>query len=79
MAYRLRTTQSCPNGLTYAELLHKRSYSQFHIFSLFFLSIMNNQTSAPALNIVELEERFETTVAALDSARCSDNKAEVSV
>jgi hypothetical protein len=28
-----------------------------------------------ALTIVELEERFETTVAALDSARCSDSKA----
>ena len=27
-----------------------------------------------ALTIVELEERFETTVAALDTARCSDNK-----
>ena len=32
-----------------------------------------------ALTIVELEERFETTVAALDSARCSDNKADVSL
>ncbi len=40
---------------------------------------MNNQTTAPALSIVELEERFETTVAALDSARCSDNKAEVAL
>jgi hypothetical protein len=39
---------------------------------------MNNQTNAPALTIVELEERFETTVAALDSARCSGNSAEVS-
>jgi hypothetical protein len=30
-----------------------------------------------ALTIVELEERFETTVAALDTARCSDNKVSV--
>jgi hypothetical protein len=26
-----------------------------------------------SLSIVELEDRFETTVAALDSARCGDN------
>lgn len=40
---------------------------------------MNAYTSIPALSIVELEERFETTVAALDSARCDGNtvKAEV--
>ncbi len=38
---------------------------------------MNNQITAPALSIVELEERFETTVAALDSARCSGNSAKV--
>ena len=30
-----------------------------------------------ALTIVELEDRFETTVAALDAARCSDNKVSV--
>ncbi|WP_262889207.1 hypothetical protein [Spirosoma agri] len=41
---------------------------------------MNTQVSTPALSIVELEERFETTVAALDSERCNGNtvKAEVS-
>ncbi|WP_262889209.1 hypothetical protein [Spirosoma agri] len=39
----------------------------------------NNTTPQPeVLTIVELEERFETTVAALDSARCSGNSAEVS-
>ncbi|WP_262889208.1 hypothetical protein [Spirosoma agri] len=32
-----------------------------------------------ALTIVELEERFETTVAALDSARCSGNHVKVSL
>ena len=32
-----------------------------------------------ALTIVALEERFETTVAALDAARCSDNTVNVSV
>ncbi len=31
-----------------------------------------------ALSVVELEERFETTVAAVDTARCDDNKADVS-
>ena len=30
-----------------------------------------------ALSIVELEERFETTVAALDAARCSGNSVSV--
>ena len=36
---------------------------------------MDNQNqNQEALSIVELEERFETTVAALDTARCSDNK-----
>ncbi|MEY4538813.1 MAG: hypothetical protein RLZZ306_570 [Bacteroidota bacterium] len=30
-----------------------------------------------ALSIVELEERFETTVAALDTARCSGNTVDV--
>ena len=30
-----------------------------------------------ALTIVELEERFETTVAALDAARCSENTVSV--
>lgn len=29
------------------------------------------------LNVVELEDRFEMTVAAVDTARCSDNKVEV--
>ena len=33
--------------------------------------------SQDALSIVELEERFETTVAALDAARCSDNTVSV--
>jgi len=32
-----------------------------------------NNTTPETLSIVELEERFETTVAAADSARCSDN------
>jgi len=32
-----------------------------------------------ALSVVELEERFETTVAAVDTARCDGNKAEVPV
>ena len=40
---------------------------------------MNTEIFAPALTIVELEERFETTVAALDSARCSGNSADVAV
>jgi hypothetical protein len=31
-----------------------------------------------ALSIVELEERFETTVAALDADRCSGNTVKVS-
>ena len=31
-----------------------------------------------ALSVVELEERFETTVAAVDTARCDGNKADVS-
>jgi hypothetical protein len=40
---------------------------------------MENQIQNPeALAIVELEDRFETTVAALDAARCSDNKVTVS-
>ncbi|MEY4538814.1 MAG: hypothetical protein RLZZ306_571 [Bacteroidota bacterium] len=30
-----------------------------------------------ALSIVELEDRFETTVAALDAARCSGNSVEL--
>jgi hypothetical protein len=30
-------------------------------------------TNSENLTIVELEDRFETTVAALDSARCGDN------
>jgi|GEM_PF-2445086 len=29
-----------------------------------------------ALTILELEDRFETTVAALDSARCSNNSVQ---
>lgn len=36
------------------------------------------QNQPEALNIVELEERFETTVAALDAARCDNNKVTVS-
>jgi hypothetical protein len=31
--------------------------------------------NSEALTIVELEERFETTVAALDTARCSETQA----
>jgi hypothetical protein len=31
-----------------------------------------NPNQEEALTIVELEDRFETTVAALDSARCGD-------
>jgi hypothetical protein len=31
-----------------------------------------------ALNVVELEERFEMTVAAVDTARCDGNKVELS-
>ena len=38
----------------------------------------NQNQNQEALSIVELEERFETTVAALDAARCSDNKVDVS-
>jgi hypothetical protein len=41
---------------------------------------MNTNPNA-SLSIVELEDRFETTVAALDSARCGDGatvKVEVS-
>ncbi len=30
-----------------------------------------------ALNVVELEDRFEMTVAAVDTARCSGNKVEL--
>jgi hypothetical protein len=33
---------------------------------------MNTKKDA-GLSIVELEDRFETTVAALDTARCGDN------
>ncbi len=32
-----------------------------------------------ALNVTELEDRFEMTVAAVDTARCSDNKVEAPV
>ncbi len=32
-----------------------------------------------ALSVVELEDRFETTVAAVDAARCSDNTVSVSL
>jgi hypothetical protein len=39
---------------------------------------VENQIQNPeALTIVELEDRFETTVAALDAARCSGNTVEV--
>jgi len=38
---------------------------------------MENFNVKDALSVVELEGRFETTVAAVDTARCSDNKAEV--
>lgn len=37
----------------------------------------NAQIQPDAFSIVELEERFETTVAALDSERCSGNKVEI--
>jgi hypothetical protein len=30
-----------------------------------------------ALNVVELEDRFEMTVAAVDTARCSDNEVKL--
>ncbi|MBD2754080.1 hypothetical protein [Spirosoma validum] len=33
-----------------------------------------NESLVEALSIVELEERFELTAAALDAARCSNNK-----
>jgi len=36
-----------------------------------------NNTTPEVLTVVELEERFETTVAAADSARCSDNNVSV--
>jgi hypothetical protein len=36
-----------------------------------------NNTTPEVLTIVELEDRFETTVAAADSARCSDNSVSV--
>jgi hypothetical protein len=35
-----------------------------------------NVQDQEALSIVELEERFETTVAALDAARCDSNTKE---
>lgn len=39
---------------------------------------MQSQNPIPAsLSIVELEERFETTVAALDSDRCSNNTIKI--
>ncbi|QIP16342.1 hypothetical protein G8759_28740 [Spirosoma aureum] len=38
---------------------------------------MNTKIFAPALSIVELEERFETTVAAADTDRCSGNTVKV--
>ncbi|WP_262890631.1 hypothetical protein [Spirosoma aureum] len=40
---------------------------------------MKSQLSTSALSIVELEERFETTVAAADSERCSNNTVKVPV
>jgi len=51
------------------------------IFNLFFHQqnsfIMNNFEIKDALTVVELEGRFETTVAAVDTARCDGNSAEV--
>jgi hypothetical protein len=38
---------------------------------------MKTSLLAPALSIVELEERFETTVAASDTERCSNNTIKV--
>ncbi|MDZ4678909.1 MAG: hypothetical protein SH848_03895 [Saprospiraceae bacterium] len=40
---------------------------------------MSNFDTKDALSVVELENRFELTVAAVDTARCSDNKADVKV
>jgi len=38
---------------------------------------MNNFEVKDALTVVELEGRFETTVAAVDTARCDGNSAEI--
>ncbi len=32
-----------------------------------------------ALSVVELEERFEMTVASVDTARCEDNKVTIKI
>ena len=40
---------------------------------------MKNQELLTSISIVELEERFETSVVALDTQRCSGNTADVSI
>ncbi len=40
---------------------------------------MENQNLLSSISIVELEERFETSVVALDAQRCSGNTADVSI
>jgi hypothetical protein len=51
---------------------------QVIIFQLLNLTnkMEKNIQNQEALSIVELEERFETTVAALDTARCDSNTKE---
>jgi hypothetical protein len=40
---------------------------------------MQNQFDAQALTIVELEERFEMTAAAVDTNKCDNNTVKVEV
>ncbi|GAB3893858.1 hypothetical protein GCM10028825_35230 [Spirosoma agri] len=60
--------------MTVTLVIHPVSFSKSKA-----IMINNTTPQLEVLTIVELEERFETTVAALDSARCSDNKADVSL
>ena len=43
------------------------------------LKKMKNQELLSSISIVELEDRFETSVFALDARRCSGNEADVTV
>ncbi len=38
---------------------------------------MKNAPLKDALNVVELEDRFEMTVAAVDTARCDNNEVKI--
>ncbi len=40
---------------------------------------MENQNLLTSISIVELEERFETSVLSLDMDRCNNNRADVRV